>query len=111
MFDHLFQLLTPHLLYLFPSIRQAVNSNIPVANVPDLDLIDQPVWNLLSIVALHAVPEQQQVLVTALRERILENIASVQKGWIVDEEQRRQRLVNVDLFLHSLGLDSSQITL
>jgi DNA topoisomerase 2-associated protein PAT1 len=111
MFDHLFQLLAPHLLFLFPSVRQAVNANVAVADIPDSDLIDQPVWNFLSIVALHAVPEQQQVLVTALRERILENVASVSKGWVVDEEQQRQRLTNVNLFLHSLGLDSSQIAL
>ena len=111
MFDHLFQLLTPHLLFLFPSVRQAVSANIPIANVPDSDHIDQPVWHFLSIIALHSVPEQQQVLVASLRERILENVASVAKGWIVDEEQKRQRLTNVNLFLHSLGLDSSQIAL
>lgn len=111
MFDHLFQLLSPHLLFLFPSVRQAVSANIPIANVPDSDHIDQPTWQFLAAVALHSSVEQQQVLVTSLRERVLENVASVGKGWIVDEEQRRLRLANVNLFLHSLGLDSSQIAL
>lgn len=111
MFDHLFQLIAPHLLFLFPSVRQAVNANIPIANVPDSDHIDQPTWQFLAAVGLHSSVEQQQILVTSLRERVLDNVASVAKGWVVDEEQRRLRLANVNLFLHSLGLDSSQIAL
>ena len=111
MFDHMFQLLSPHLLYLFPSVRQALSSNIPIANVPDSDHIDRPTWQFLAALGLHSSVEQQQVLVTSLRERVLDNVASVAKGWIADEEQRRLRLSNVNLFLHSLGLDSSQIAL
>ena len=110
-FDHLFQLLSPHFLLMFPSVRQALNSNVPTANIPDSDIIDQPVWNFFAVVAVHGVPEQHHVLVTSMRERILENVASVSKGWIVDEEQRQQRLNNVNIFLNALGLDSSQIAL
>lgn len=111
MLDHLYQLLTPHFPYLFPSTRIAL-SPPPVghANGPT-DVIDQPVWQFLAALALHASPEQQQLLVTALREKVLENVASANKGWVADEEERRTKLANVNLFLHALGLDSSQIAM
>lgn len=86
-------------------------SNIPLANVPDSDEIDQPVWQFLATIALHTSVEQQQILVTSLRERVLENVATATKNWVADEEQRRLRLANVNIFLHALGLDSSQISL
>lgn len=111
MFDHLFQLLAPHLALLFPSVRQALVSNVPILEVPDLDTIDQPVWQFLAALALNASLEQQQVLVTSLRERVLENVTSAMKGWVPDEETRKIRLANVNIFLHALGLDSSQIAL
>ncbi len=107
-FDHLFQLLTPHFLLLFPSTR--VTSVVPLGHV-HTDAIDQPVWQFLAAVALHAVSEQQHILVTALRDKILDNVASVNKGWIRDEEERQMKLANVNLFLHALGLDSSQIVM
>ena len=56
-------------------------------------------------------PPSDEAHAPLLRERVLENVASVSKGWIVDEEQRRLRLANVNLFLHAIGLDSSQISL
>lgn len=111
MFDHLFQLLSPHLAILFPSVRQALVSEISYLDVPDLDTIDQPVWQFLAALALNASLEQQQVLVTSLRERVLENVTSAMKGWVPDEETRKIRLANVNIFLHALGLDSSQIAL
>jgi DNA topoisomerase 2-associated protein PAT1 len=109
MFDHLFQLLAPHLPALFPSTRIAANS--PPGHVQPADHADQPVWQLLAAIALHAVQEQHQVLVTALREKILENVLSVNKGWVASEDERQTKLANVNLFLHALGLDSSQIAL
>ena len=111
MFDHLFSLLAPHLAVLFPSVRQARVANIPYLDVPDLDTIDQPVWQFLAALGLNASLEQQQILVTSLRERVLENVTSAVKGWVSDEETRKMRLANVNIFLHALGLDSSQIAL
>ncbi|KAH9945729.1 topoisomerase II-associated protein [Amylocystis lapponica] len=109
MFDHFFQLLAPHLLLLFPSVRLNATSGIGYANVPNADVIDQPVWQFLAALALHASLEQQQILVTSLREIVLENVTSANKGWVADAEERRTRLGNVNIFLHALGLDSSQI--
>lgn len=112
MFDHLFQLLAPHLLLLFPSTRIAQTS---ISGHPDLpnptDIADQPVWQFLAALALHAAVEQHQVLVTVLREKVLDNVLSVNKGWVADENERQTKLANVNLFLHALGLDSSQIVM
>jgi len=115
MFDHLFQLLHPNLLYLFPSTRiaAALATLPPNSAVPPMhtEALDQPVWQFLAALALHATNEQQQALVTALREKVLENVASANKGWVADEDERRAKLGNVNLFLHALGLDSSQISI
>lgn len=111
MFDHLFQLLAPHLLLLFPSVRQAAAAGILLSNIPDYDVMDQPVWQFLAAVALHASLEQQQVLVASLREMVLENVTSANKDWNADPEIHKMRLSNVNIFLHALGLDSSQIAL
>ncbi|KII87204.1 hypothetical protein PLICRDRAFT_176983 [Plicaturopsis crispa FD-325 SS-3] len=110
MFDHMFNTLAPHFLVLFPSTRLA--SVLPPNLGPNkpTDVVDQPVWSFLAALALQASPEQQQVLVTALREKVLENVLSVNKGWTADEKERQMKLTNVNLFLNALGLDSSQIT-
>ncbi|THH08076.1 hypothetical protein EW146_g9107 [Bondarzewia mesenterica] len=113
-FDHLFQILHPNLLYLFPSTRLAVTlaSLPPIDSMPPVqtDALDQPVWQFLAALAEQSSNEQQQALVTALREKVLENVASANKGWITDEDERQAKIGNVNLFLHSLGLDSSQIS-
>lgn len=109
MFDHLFQLLAPHLLLLFPSVRQASAAGVPLSSIPDFDTIDQPVWQFLAAVALHASLEQQQILVASLREIVLENVTSANQEWTPDPELQKMRLSNVNIFLHALGLDSSQI--
>ncbi|KAL0067146.1 DNA topoisomerase 2-associated protein pat1 [Marasmius tenuissimus] len=109
MFDHLFQLLTPHFPQLFPSSRTPPTEQ--GHHRPGMDTLDQPVWQFLAALALHAVTEQHQVLVTLLREKVLDNVMAVKKGWVNDEEERQTKLANVDLFLHALGLDSSQIAM
>ncbi|KAH7919056.1 hypothetical protein BV22DRAFT_1041258 [Leucogyrophana mollusca] len=109
MFDHLFQLLTPHFLTLFPSSRLAPQIS-PLGSLHSTtDMIDQPVWQFLAALALHASAEQQSILVSGLREKVLENVTSASKGWVADEDERQTKLANVNLFLHALGLDSSQI--
>lgn len=109
MFDHLFQSLAPHLLSLFPSNRMA--ARLPVGHSKPIDHADQPVWQLLAAIALHAGTDQQSFLVTTLREKVLEIVYRVNKGLIIDEDERQTKLANVNLFLHALGLDSSYIAL
>ncbi|KAF8216307.1 topoisomerase II-associated protein PAT1 [Mycena galopus ATCC 62051] len=110
-FDQFFVLLTPHLLQLFPSSRITLPAHHPPSAALAVDIIDQPVWQFLAALALQAVQEQHQVLVTSLRDKVLENVLSANKGWVADEDERRTKLANVNLFLHALGLDSSQIAL
>ncbi|RDX54229.1 hypothetical protein OH76DRAFT_1398553 [Lentinus brumalis] len=112
MYNLLFDMIRPNLQLLFPSVRLALQANTSFVNVPNADVLDQPVWQFLATLAVHANEEQQQALVGGLREIVLENVATATKGWGNDsEERRRLRLANVNIFLHALGLDSSQITL
>ena len=75
------------------------------------DLLDQPTWKFLATFALHADNEQQQILVTTLREKILDNVLAVNQGFVTDEAEQNLKITNVNIFLHALGLDSSQIAL
>ncbi|KAL5537061.1 PAT1 [Sanghuangporus sanghuang] len=108
---HLFQFLAPNLLSLFPSSRIALlrSPSTGVLSV-EADLLDQPVWKFLATFALHADNDQQQFLVSTLREKILDNIVAVHKGLVDGEAEQNIKITNVNIFLHALGLDSSQIT-
>ena len=112
LYNLLFDLLRPRLQVLFPSVRIGIKTGINFTQVPNADVLDQPVWEFLSTFALFANEEQQQALVGGLREVVLENVATATKGWGTDsDDQRRLRLANVNAFLRSFGLDSSQIQL
>ncbi|KAF9453519.1 hypothetical protein P691DRAFT_658313 [Macrolepiota fuliginosa MF-IS2] len=110
MFNHLFDLLSPHMLVLFPSSR--IVTTPTQGQQPSLyDNADQHVWQFLAAFALHGSLEQHQVLVAMLRDKILDNLLAVSRGWFTTEEERDTKLGNVNLFLNALGLDSSQIAL
>ncbi|KAL5492252.1 PAT1 [Sanghuangporus weigelae] len=108
---HLFQFLAPNLLSLFPSSRipSLRSSSTGVLSV-EVDLLDQPVWKFLATFALHADNDQQQFLVSTLREKILDNVVAVHKGLVDGEAEQNIKITNVNIFLHALGLDSTQIT-
>ena len=106
MMDHLFQLLAPYLLRLFPSTRLASVLPPGLDSTP-LDIIDQPVWQFLAAFALHASSEQQQILVSVLREKVLENISNATTGPSVDGNEQWTKLANVNLFLNALGIQFS----
>src|SRR5258708_29918683 len=114
MFDHLIQFLDGNLLSLFPSIRIA--ASVPhgltqqIRSTPWIEVADQTVWQFLATLAVCSSAEQQQHMVAEVREKVLENVISATKGWVTEESERQVKLDNVKLFLHALGLDSSQIT-
>lgn len=110
-YDILFHTLAPHLLTLFPSSRSPSLRDPTGVSTVDTDLLDQPVWKFLATIALQASNEQQQFLVSSLREKILDNVLAVNKGFVADENEQSLKITNVNIFLHALGLDSSQITL
>ena len=109
MYNTLFHIIAQHLLLLFPSTRAAAIAGASFVPSPQHDLADQQVWQLLAAIALHASLEQQQHLVATLREKILDNVVSVNRGWTSNEEDAATKLANVNIFLHALGLDSSQV--
>ncbi|KAG8764107.1 hypothetical protein FRC11_005517 [Ceratobasidium sp. 423] len=112
-FDTLFRSLAQHLVSLFPSTRYAAAQAF--GGTPHLpegpDVADEPVWQFCAALAVNADMQQQQQLVAELRDKVLENVAGVTKGWVADERVAALKLANVNLFLHALGLDSSQIVL
>lgn len=52
---------------------------------PDIDLDDEPVWRFLAALAVSADPGEQQLLVTAVRDKVLEHVTSATKQWITPE--------------------------
>ncbi|KAH7335296.1 topoisomerase II-associated protein PAT1 [Rhizoctonia solani] len=112
-FDTLFRSLAQHLVSLFPSTRYAAAQTFGATPyLPEgPDVADEPVWQFCAALAVNADMQQQQQLVAELREKVLENVAGATKGWVADERVGALKLANVNLFLHALGLDSSQIVL
>ncbi|CCO28442.1 DNA topoisomerase 2-associated protein pat1 AltName: Full=Decapping activator and translational repressor pat1 [Rhizoctonia solani AG-1 IB] len=112
-FDTLFRSLAQHLVSLFPSTKHAAAQTFGATPyLPEgPDVADEPVWQFCAALAVNADMQQQQQLVAELREKVLENVAGATKGWVTDERIRALKLANVNLFLHALGLDSSQIML
>jgi len=89
LYDHLFNLLRNNFVSLFPE------------NGSDQD--DVCVWQFLAAIAISAQSiEYQKSLVMEVREKVFETIKNV---------ENEQGLVNVNLFLHALGIDASQIEL
>ncbi|CAE7054301.1 unnamed protein product [Rhizoctonia solani] len=112
-FDTLFRSLAQHLVSLFPSTRYATSQAFGATpHLPEgPDVADEPVWQFCAALAVNADMQQQQQLVAELRDKVLENVAGATKGWVADERVGALKLANVNLFLHALGLDSSQIVL
>lgn len=63
-------------------------------------------WNFLATCAISASPEQQHILVNEVRDRVLENVNSANK---IPRELAEVKRANVNLFLHAIGLDASQL--
>jgi DNA topoisomerase 2-associated protein PAT1 len=72
--------------------------------------MDQQTWQLLSAIAQLTSEEDHKQIVVALRGKILENVHAVNKGYVTNEEERLLKLGNINLLLHAIGLDSSQMS-
>lgn len=124
--SEIFNLLVQRLTYsstqlssLFPSTRAKMNlpfgSFIDLQQKDVLEVEDQDVWQLMAALAVGANMNQQQLIVTGLREKILENVLEA-KQWqannlnSISNDQGDIRIRNVNLLLHALGLDAAQIT-
>jgi DNA topoisomerase 2-associated protein PAT1 len=60
------------------------------------------VWQFLAAIGIGASPEQQQRLVLAVKDRVMETVALAKT---LPPEMSSQRLANVNLFMRSIGLD------
>ncbi|OAA66570.1 topisomerase 2 associated protein [Niveomyces insectorum RCEF 264] len=87
-YTNFFNVLEPTLPYMFPG---AVTSDE-----------DMYVWQLLAALGIGANPDQQQRLVLAVKDRVMDTVA-VAKTLPVDLST--QRLQSVNLFMRSIGLD------
>jgi hypothetical protein len=107
-YGDLFRMLTPNFLFLFPSYRitgdTAFNPQFPPT-------IDARTWHFLAVFATLAPQDHRPALVTGLREKILSDLTTTRQTQWLGEEERAACLNNLNLFLNSLGLDSSQIAL
>lgn len=66
--------------YLPFGVDMYMASRRPGAASPDPDAEDEPVWNLMALLAIHADLAQQQVIVQELREKILSNVMAAAHG-------------------------------
>lgn len=60
------------------------------------------VWQFLAAIGIGASPDQQQRLVLAVKDRVMDTV-NLAKSLPV--ELAAPRLQNVNLFMHSIGLD------
>lgn len=87
-FGEFFNLLEPSLPHIFPG---SVNSGEDVY-----------VWQFLAAIGVSSTPDQQQRLVLAVKDRVLDTVAHAKS---LPPSMSGQRLANVNLFMHSIGLD------
>ncbi|TDZ31362.1 DNA topoisomerase 2-associated protein pat1 [Colletotrichum spinosum] len=87
-FNMFFNILEPTLHHIFPG---SVNTGEDVV-----------VWQLLAAVGVSANPEQQQRLVLAVKDRVLDTVSHAKT---LPGAMATTRLATVNLFMHSIGLD------
>jgi len=63
---------------------------------------DVYVWQFLAAIGIGASPEQQQRLVMAVKDRVMETVSLAKT---LPPAMSSQRLANVNLFMRSIGLD------
>ncbi|KAK9763836.1 DNA topoisomerase 2-associated protein pat1 [Basidiobolus ranarum] len=92
---------------LFAQLQYHFGMIFPPSNTIIDDLY---VWEFLAALGSQATSQQQHVLVTEVREKIYENLMAATSGQL-PPDAAQHKYSNVNLFLHSLGLDASQIPL
>ncbi|KAI9789156.1 MAG: hypothetical protein M1835_001850 [Candelina submexicana] len=92
LYNRLFDTLEPILAYIFPG---TINSGE-----------DMYIWQFLAAIGIGASPEQQQRLVIAVKDRVME---TVMQSKALPPERGAERLSNVNLFMRAIGLDVEQL--
>jgi DNA topoisomerase 2-associated protein PAT1 len=88
MYNSFFDALEPTLAHIFPG---TVNTGEDVY-----------VWQFLAAIGIGASPEQQQRLVMAVKDRVMDTVSHAKT---LPAAMSSQRLANVNLFMRSIGLD------
>ncbi|KAI7898347.1 topoisomerase II-associated protein PAT1 [Cokeromyces recurvatus] len=111
LYGNLFNSLKGRYLAIFPSLYYLVplNPNTPMMQL-SLAVDDMYVWQFLAAMAVGASMDQQHILVTEVRDRVMDNIVLAKRNRL-PLEQASHRISNVNLFLHALGLDASQVSI
>ncbi|CCJ30535.1 unnamed protein product [Pneumocystis jirovecii] len=65
-------------------------------------------WQFMAACAISSTIEQQHILVTEVREKVLDNVISSKS---LPPDIAAIKLGNVNLFLHALGLDIEQLNI
>ncbi|KAJ2091723.1 DNA topoisomerase 2-associated protein pat1 [Coemansia sp. RSA 986] len=98
--------------HLFNSLRGGLCSIFPpppaLGQLPN-PLEDLHAWQFLATLAVGASVDQQHVLVSEAREKVLEKVQLAKSGRL-PMEVSAALTSNVNLFLNALGLDASQIS-
>ncbi|KAI8366435.1 topoisomerase II-associated protein PAT1 [Choanephora cucurbitarum] len=110
LYNNLFASLKGRYLSIFPSLYYLVplNPNTPMMQL-SLAVDDMYVWQFLAAMAVGASMDQQHILVTEVRDRVMDNIVFAKRNRL-PLDQASHRISNVNLFLHALGLDASQVS-
>lgn len=130
LYGNLFNTLKGRYLTIFPSLYYLVplNPNTPMMQL-SLAVDDMYVWQFLAAMAVGASMDQQHILVTEVRyvlfllwyvsshcthaycnrDRVMDNIVLAKRNRL-PLDQASHRISNVNLFLHALGLDASQVS-
>jgi len=87
-YTQFFNLLEPNLPQMFPGTVSTGD--------------DMYVWQLLAAIGIGASPDQQQRLVLAVKDRVMDTVALSKT---LPHDLAAQRLQNVNLFMRSIGLD------
>ena len=87
-YNQLFNMLEPSLPHMFPGTISSGD--------------DMYVWQLLAAIGIGASPDQQQRLVLAVKDRVMD---TVNLAKTLPQDLAAQRLQNVNLFMRSIGLD------
>lgn len=87
-YNKFFDALEPTLPHIFPG---TVNTGEDVY-----------VWQFLAAIGIGASPDQQQRLVMAVKDRVMETVTLAKT---LPPAMSSQRLANVNLFMRSIGLD------
>ncbi|KAJ1726390.1 DNA topoisomerase 2-associated protein pat1 [Coemansia biformis] len=98
--------------HLFGTLQGGLSSVFPPAALSQAGdpLEDAYAWQFLATLALGASVEQQHALVTEVRDKVLEAIQLAKSGRF-PADVAAAITANINLFLNTLGLDASQVTM